>query len=203
MGASFFKAATLPRSNALEVTIEWHQHPTKNLQSRIIQLHVESFDHLYLSFSEQELGLKDGLTKKAWLQAMVVEDLEKVLAGELHLATISLNGALAGYAICTKTQIKEDHSEVYLNLLAVKPFKNLKTGEPLRVGLGRQLIDSVINRHEDATAITLDTRRINKPAIAFYEQLGFECKNRNFSEVSPVYYVGVEKRVPRPGYLAF
>lgn len=202
MQTSFFKASILPGTKALEAVVEWHACPSSDLQLRIIQLHVESFDALYQPFSEQDLGLKEGVTKKPWLRAMVVEELEKVLTGELHLATISLGGALAGYAICTQTQIKKDQSEVYLNLLAVKPFKHLKTGEHLRVGLGRQLIDSLINRHEDATAVNLDTRRINKSAIAFYEQLGFECKPKNFSEVNPVHYIGVEKRVPRPGYLA-
>src|SRR5690348_16774872 len=100
MRASFFKASILPGTKALEVVVEWHECPSSDLQLRIIQLHVESFDVLYQPFSEQDLGLKEGVTKKSWLRAMVVEELEKVLTGELHLATISLGGALAGYAIC-------------------------------------------------------------------------------------------------------
>lgn len=204
MRTSIFKAATLAGTKGLEAVIEWHQCPSKNLQASIIQLHVESFCRLYESFSMRDLGLRDGLTKEAWLHAMVVEELENVIAGELHLATVSLGGTLAGYAICTKTRIQKDHSEVYLNLLAVKPFKHLKTGVSLRLGLGRQLIDSLINRHDDATVINLDTRKINHGAIAFYEQLGFKRQRTTVSpEINQEYYVGVERRVPRPGYLAF
>lgn len=89
--------------------------------------------------------------------------------------------------------------DVYISLLAVKPFRNPRTGEKIQIGLGRQLIESLEAKMTEAIAFTLDTRLINIPGIAFYERLGFSISGqRTFGGGSPTYYTGLEKQIIRP-----
>lgn len=221
---SFFSTINREKTKLLQTTVEWHTAFTPFLEKQIIQTHMASFLDLYHDYSERQLGLKAGKTKKAWLADMIKAELDDVKAGNIFLATISIENNVVGFITClpiTQRHNKTSSSEivhqwkqrqprnaaqwqesirqdVYISLLAVKPTRDLCTNEKIQLGFGRQLIESVEAKFTDANALTLDTRLINTPGIAFYQRLGFSTTGeRTFGGSNPTYYTGCEKPLMR------
>jgi len=97
-----------------------------------------------------------------------------------------------------KGRISDLKSDVYVSLLAVKPY--CYKGEKGHLGFGSQLMQAVEDRYCNANSITLDTRRINESGRKFYQRLGFvEVENFTFSSHNMLKYVGCEKTVDRKG----
>lgn len=220
---SFFSKVNEEKTS-LQTTIEWHTQLTPLLEKQIIQTHVTSFLDLYREYSEEQLGLKVGKTKKAWLTEMIKGELEDVKAGKVFLATVSIENNVAGFITCLPVTQRYDRAsssqivqrwrqiqptkvkscqesirqDVYMSLLAVKPIRDPKTGKKIQIGLGRQLVERVESRFPDANALTLDTRLVNTSGIAFYQKLGFSLTGqRTFGGSNPVHYTGCEKRLMR------
>jgi len=184
----------------LETSIEWHTTPSTMLQKQIIETHVASFMDLDRDYSEELLGLTPGLTKAVWLTKMIEDELEEIKQGKLFLATISLQDNLAGFIVCAPVKARHEDlkADLYISLLAVKPFRDLVSKNKIRIGLGQQLVECVESRFTDANAITLDTRLINKPVMSFYEKLSFASTGqRTLGGSNPDYYTGYEKLVMR------
>jgi len=219
---SFFSKINQGKTKSLQTTVEWYTELTPLLEQQIIQTHVASFLDLYRNYSEAQLGLNPGKTKEIWLTEMIQAELNDIKAGNILLATVSIENNVAGFITCLPlahrhnkvssnqivnlwqqnqptdpTQWRESiRKDVYISLLAVKPFRNPHTGEKIQIGLGRQLIESVEAKITDANALTLDTRLINTPGIAFYEKLGFSTSGqRTFGGSNPTHYTGCEKRL--------
>ncbi|MBX3709654.1 MAG: GNAT family N-acetyltransferase [Gammaproteobacteria bacterium] len=207
----------------LQTTVEWHTELTPLLEQQIVQTHLASFLDLYRPYSENQLGLI-GKTKEIWLNEMIRTELQDIKAGNIFLATVSIENNVVGFITClppahrhnknSSSQIvnmwrqnqpadpagwqESIRKDVYISLLAVKPFRDPHTGEKIQIGLGRQLIESVEAKITDANALTLDTRLINMPGIAFYEKLGFSTSGeRTFGGSNPAYYTGCEKQLVR------
>jgi [ribosomal protein S18]-alanine N-acetyltransferase len=73
--------------------------------------------------------------------------------------------------------------ELHINTVAVDPALR-------RRGLATKLMEHVCSeaRHEGATAVTLEVRRSNEPALRLYERLGFTVE-----AVRPRYYTSPEE----------
>jgi|GEM_PF-4358955 ribosomal protein S18 acetylase RimI-like enzyme len=222
---SFFSKVNQEKTKYLQTTVEWHTELTPLLESQIIQTHVASFLDLYRNYSEEQLGLRPGLTKKIWLTEMIQAELDEIKAGNILLATVSIENNVAGFVTClpavhrhnmasanqllnlwrqnqpsNTTQWQESiRKDVYISLLAVRPFRDPDTGEKIQIGLGQQLVESVEAKMAAANALTLDTRLINTPGIAFYKKLGFSTTGqRTFGGSNVAHYTGCEKRLMRP-----
>lgn len=155
---------------------------------------------------------------------MIQAELNDVKAGNIFLATVNIENNVAGFITClplahrhnknTSSQIvnlwrqnqppgltqwqESIRKDVYISLLAVKPFRDPRTGEKIQIGLGRQLIESVDAKNADANALTLDTRLINISGIVFYKKLGFSTSGqRTFGGSNPVHYTGCKKQLMR------
>lgn len=198
---------------------------TPQLEKQIVQTHLASFLDLYQDFSEEQLGLETGKTKENWLREMILSELDEFKSGKVFLATVCLENNIAGFITCYPTTprhhdrssiklIVNDWSEgnsnhstkskwqdsisndVYISLLAVKPFYDSRTNKKIQIGLGRQLIESAEIRFTKATALTLDTRLINTSGIAFYKKLGFlPTEKHTFHGANPTHYIGCEKKL--------
>ncbi len=218
---SFFSKINQEKTKFLQTTVEWHTKLTPLLKKQIIQTHLASFLDLYSHKSEAELNLRQ--TKESWLTKMILAELEDIKAGNILLATVSIENNVAGFITClpvahrhnkaTGNQIvqrwqQQTHprqwqdairKDVYISLLAVKPIRDPYTGEKIQIGFGRQLVESVEAKMTEANALTLDTRLINTSGIAFYERLGFSRSGqRTFGGSDPAHYTGCEKRLMRP-----
>jgi ribosomal protein S18 acetylase RimI-like enzyme len=212
MYARMFSSKVNKNKSKLETSLEWHNELSPMLQKQIIATHVASFLDLYRDYSEEQLGLKSGLTKQKWLTNMIEAEIEDIKEGKVLVATISIENSVAGFVTCMPAKPRHDKkdisannwqddftTDIYISLLAVKPTYNPRTKEKIQIGLGRQLIESVEARFTNANALTLDTRLINKPGIAFYQKIGFlTTGRRTFGGSNSEYYTGVEKRVMRP-----
>lgn len=201
MHARIFSSKLIGKNKTkFNADIEWHLTPSDFLQKQIIAIHLASFLDLYAPYSEKQLGLKSGMTKQEWLTKMIIDELKEVKEGKLLLGTISLQDQIAGFIICapiTKERYQEFKADVYISLLAVKPFKD-KSEKKIHIGLGQQLVESAQARFVDANTLTLDTRRINKDAMKFYEKIGFSSTGKKtFGGSNPENYVGYEKNVMR------
>lgn len=199
MQARIFSARIKPTKSKLETDIEWRTKITPELEQQIIATHVSAFMDLYRPYTEKDLGLKPGLTKEAWLTNMIKDELEQVKKGSIYLATITVHDQVAGFITCDP--IKARHTDlkldVYIGLLAVRPFRDFKTKNKIRIGLGQELVQAAEDRFVNANTFTLDTRIIN-PAIGFYEHIGFSNTGRHtFGGNNPDYYVGFEKAITR------
>lgn len=220
---SFFSQINQEKTKSLQTTVEWHTKLTPLLEKQVTLTHVSSFLDLYKDYSEEELGLAEGITKETWLTKMIQAELEEIKKGNIFLATVSIENNVAGFVTCLPVAYRHDKSvsskivglwsqdqstdskkwqdsirkDVYISLLAVKPCHNPhKNGEKIQIGLGRQLIESVEAKFVDATALTLDTRLINTSGIAFYEKLGFSTTGeRTFGGTNPKNYTGCEKQL--------
>jgi len=207
MHARIFYSKINRTKSTLEASVEWHIAPSSLLQKKIIATHLDSFLDLYRDYSEKQLGLKPGLSKAAWLTKMIEDELEEIKQGKLYLATISLEDNIAGFIVCAPVKARNEEekardknlkTDVYISLLAIKPFRYFKSQNKIHIGLGQQLIESVESKFTDANMITLDTRLINKPAMSFYEKLGFNSTGkRTLGGSNPDYYTGYEKFIMR------
>ena len=93
-----------------------------------------------------------------WSLSMFVLELSK--AGGICRAAL-IDGKLAGYMICARYD-----EAFHLMNIAVDP-------DHRREGLGRAMIDAMIERTGADANITLEVRVSNAPAIALYESYGF------------------------------
>jgi len=195
-----FSSKINAEKSSLEMSVEWVTEPSDFLQKQIIAISVDAFLDLYSDLTEEQLGLKHGLTKKSWLTNMAQGELKELMDGNRMLAVAYLHDRLAGFVLCTHIKSKLDgfKNAVHIELLAVKPIRDLRTNEKIQVGLGKQLMETVMSRFTDANSFTLDTRLVNKQAIAFYERLGFNSTGRyTFDNLNPDHYTGYQKSIMR------
>ena len=218
---SFFSKLNPEKTKLLQTTVEWHTTLTPLMEQQIIQTHLASFLDLYRDFSEAQLGLPAGTSKKVWLTNMIQAELKDVKAGNILLATVSIENNVAGFITClpvthrhnkassspivnlwhqkptAATQWQDSiRKDAYISLLAVKPCRSSRTGKKTQIGLGRQLVESVEAKMADANSLTLDTRLINTPGIDFYKNLGFSTSGqRTFGGSDPDHYTGCEKKL--------
>jgi hypothetical protein len=203
------------KKTQFDTSVEWHKELTPALEKQIIATHLSSFIDLYKNHSEADLGtLKPGITKKAWLTKMIEDEIKDIKEGKVFIATVSVMDSIAGFITCTPVKRRDENlsrkhsnSDVYISLLAVKPFHYLMKYGPsnelkvlqakAHIGLGRQLVESVAARFPDADTITLDTRKINEDGKKFYKSLGFDPSEKTFGGSAAEYYLGYEKEVPR------
>lgn len=201
MNIRMFSSKINEKKTKLETSVEWHSTLSPMLEKQMIATHVASFLDLYRAYSEEQLGLMPGLTKKQWLINVIQEELKDIKDGKLFVATVCIQDNLAGFITCTPVKARHEDfkTDVYVSLLAVKPFCYLDDNrEKIHIGLGRQLIESVIAKFPGANTITLDTRVINTPGIAFYKTLGFSVTGkRTFAVNNPERYTGCEKQLKR------
>lgn len=200
MHPRLFTARSVHPDYDLVSSITWHTCLTPSLRDQIIKITVDSFLDAYRGLSEEKLGLRAGLTKKQWLTDMIISELNDFEKGKYSLATISLDDQAVGFIMCSAPKARHADLKVdlYIDLLAVKPFRDFYSGEKIQLGLGRQIMESVITRFDSANCINLDTRVLNTPAQAFYTKLGFSCTGAfTFGGYDPKHYTGFEKSVMR------
>ena len=186
--------------SSLDTSIEWHAQPSDKIKKMIIATHISSFLDLYKDYTENDLGLASDLSKEKWLTKMIEDDLNDVSEGKLFLATISLQDTIAGFVICAPTKSRRENlkADVYISILAIKPFRDFTTESKIHIGLGKLLVKAVSEAFISANTITLDTRRINQDAMSFYERIGFSSTgDRTLGGCNPEYYIGYEKPVMR------
>jgi len=198
MHGRVFSSKINPSKWGLELSLEWHKAPSVLLQKQIVAIHMKSFLDLYSDISEQQLGLKEGLTKETWLRNMISEELEEINQGKLFLATISLQDSTEGFIVCqpAKARHADFKVDVYISLLAISPCYH-PSGNKIRIGLGQKLVENVFLRFPEANTVTLDTRHINHEGIKFYEKLGFSSTSQTLGGSDNKYYVGYEKKFMR------
>lgn len=99
-----------------------------------------------------------------WSLAMFVLELSK--PSSICLAAHDPNGEIHGYLICAR------YDKVWhLMNVAVAP-------EMRRRGVAAALINEMFQRSGSGSRFTLEVRESNQPAIAMYEQLGFQRAGR-------------------------
>lgn len=219
---NFFSTINPQKTKFLQTSIEWQPKLTRSLEQQITQTHMSAFLDLYQHCSEEALGLAPHQTKESWLREMIKAELNELKTGKVFLATVSIEHCVVGFITCLPAAHRHDkvssqsiiHSwrhhqaseikqwqdtmrkDVYISLLAVKPFRNPHTKEKIQIGLGRALIESVEHKMTKANSLTLDTRLVNKPGIEFYKRLGFSTTGRYvFGGSSPDHYIGCEKQL--------
>ncbi len=199
MYTRLFSARINPAKSSLETFIEWHHAPlSTDLQKKIIAVHVASFIELYRDYSEEQLGLEFGVSKSKWLTQVIKSELAEVNERKLFLATVSVEDNVAGFIICAPVKPRHENfkNDVYISTIAVKPLCDFKSRNKIHIGLGQQLVKCIESRFPNANTITLDTRLINKPAMLFYERLGFNATGRRtLGGCNPDYYAGYEKSI--------
>lgn len=196
MRSRLFSSKINLAKSSLAVSVEWDDCPAELVEKQIIATHVASFLDLYKDFTESDLGLAPGLSKKAWLTNMIKGELEEVKHGKLHLAIACIDDRVVGFIICEPVKARREDlkNDVYISLLAANPFRDFKSEEKIHIGIGRHLMESAEKRFSEMNTLTLDTRLINKAAIKFYEKLGFNSTGRRtFGGSNPDHYVGYEK----------
>jgi len=196
MRAQLFSSKINSTKSNLEIAIEWQSILSPDLQKQITATHLASFLDLYLPYTEQQLGLKPELSKEEWLTKMIQDELHEVKQGKLFLATAHAQDKLVGFIMCAPSKARHENLkvDVYISLLAVKPIRDFKSKNKIRIGLGQQLVESAEARFTDANTLTLDTRYINQSAMAFYEKIGFNATGtRTFGGSNPKHYLGLEK----------
>lgn len=200
MHPRLFAAKIDTKKSGLETAITWHTTLSDTLRRQIIAVHVDSFMDAYRNLSEEMLGLKPGVNKKEWLTKMIESELDEFNKGERTLAAITLNDCIAGYIMCSAVKARHTNlkTDLYIEMLAVKPLRDFYCGAKIQLGLGRQLMDSAIAKFDSANSIILDTRVLNTPAKEFYERIGFNCTGKlTFGDYDSKHYTGFEKSVMR------
>ncbi len=183
---------------ARQVTsIEWYVSLPENIEKEIIRIDEQAFGDLYAECTEADLWLEPGIKKADWIRRLATSKLGQFKQGHHHIATISIDDKIVGFVMCApvKPRGSDLKNDVFVSLLAVKPLRDFN-GEKLRVGLGRQLMESLMQRFEDGNTIILDTRTMNKPALEFYHNLGFKALGN-----APLVYVNLEKNLPLPKFI--
>lgn len=186
----------------LDVTIEWRTHLSAHEKKQVIRTGVEAFLDLYKDHTEEALGLTPGLVKRTWLTDMMTQSaLPMFENGGLHLAIATVNDSVAGIIMCKPVTARQEDlkTDLYISILTVKPlYSLLDPAQKIRIGLGKQLLESAIARFSEANTVTLDTRRINTSGIAFYQALGFAVtEDATYGGYDLGKYVGLEKSVMR------
>lgn len=103
------------------------------------------------------------ISVQAFSQPMSSAEFERELSVRFSLILIAeVNGALAGFI-----NIWRVCGEADLNNIAVDTAYR-------RRGIGQALLDAGIRECSDCSVMTLEVRRSNSAAIAFYEKNGFE-----------------------------
>ena len=194
MQARLFKNRINSNKTMLETCVEWHTDLTPALEQEITRINVQAFTELYAPYSATELGLAAETTKADFIRRLVDEPIAAFKQGQHHIATISLLDKVVGFVMCTNINSRD----VFISLIAVKPLHYLSGKHAkINIGLGTQLIESVINKFPDANTVKLDTRTLNYSGIDFYRHLGFQIhENKTFGGSSPLYYVACQKVLP-------
>ena len=96
-----------------------------------------------------------------WSLAMFVLELSK--ASGICLAADTPERALAGYLVCSR-------QDTVWHLMNVAVVPELR-----RQGIGRTLLETLLERLEPRDQLTLEVRRSNHAALRLYEQFGFRA----------------------------
>ena len=105
----------------------------------------------------------------------------------LRFVSVTAEGKLVGFALFEKT----GQEEIYVGELAIDP-------EHWRQGLGRFLMEAILEKEPETKKIWLITENVNRGAQRFYESLGFQPSSQIHEGYSSDLYRGYEKSVISP-----
>jgi ribosomal protein S18 acetylase RimI-like enzyme len=133
--------------------------------SELRRLFVCSFYEYYKTI-ESQLNLPVGESLLAWLEKAFDEEADELLSHKcrcLLASTFSPSPAIVGFL--TIKESKTDPDDIYLSQCAVDPeFK--------RKGYGLLLLKHLITMFPSTASYVCLCRRVNKPALKFYEKCG-------------------------------
>lgn len=120
-------------------------------------IHIVPFDaqHVYAVAQIEQACFAD-----PWTEEGLREELDNTCAR--FLTAVTEDGTVAGYIGCHTVL-----DEGYIANVAVSPTHR-------RRGIGRQLVQALLERSEDLAFVTLEVRVSNQAAIALYTDCGFQ-----------------------------
>ncbi|CAF1335473.1 unnamed protein product [Rotaria sp. Silwood1] len=142
--------------------------PTSNNDPLLIKLQrlfVSSFSEYY-KIIEPQLNLPTDETLLTWLEKAFNEEVNELLSHQCRCFVIYTSSSLSVVAgFLTIKENKNDSNDIYISQYAVDPaFK--------RQGYGLHLLKYLGKVFPSATSYTCLCRRVNKPALKFYEKCG-------------------------------
>ncbi|CAF1000456.1 unnamed protein product [Rotaria sordida] len=142
--------------------------PTSNNDPLLIELRhlfVSSFYENYKTV-ESQLNLPAGETLLTWLETAFNEEANKLLSHNCRCFLIYTSSSLSVISgFLTIKENENDSNDIYISQCAIDPtFK--------RQGYGLHLLKYLTKVFPFATSYTCLCRRVNKPALKFYEKCG-------------------------------
>ncbi|CAF2832422.1 unnamed protein product [Rotaria sp. Silwood2] len=166
--------------------------PTSNDDSLLIELRrvfISAFYEYYKTI-EPQLNLPTGETLLNWLETAFNEEVNELLSHQCRCFVIYTpppSSVVAGFLTIKESKI--DSNGIYISQYAVDPvFK--------RQGYGLCLLKYLSTVFPSATSYTCLCRRLNKPALKFYERCGAtfidEDQLVTMYGYSPTDYIGLQ-----------
>jgi ribosomal protein S18 acetylase RimI-like enzyme len=142
--------------------------PTNNNDPVLVQLRhlfVSSF-YEYYNTIEPQLNLPKGITLQHWLENAFDEEADELLSHKCRCFLISTpppSSVIIGFLTIVDTE--NDPNGIYISQCAIDPiFK--------RKGYGLLLLKYLTSIFPATTSYTCLCRRVNKPALQFYQKCG-------------------------------
>jgi ribosomal protein S18 acetylase RimI-like enzyme len=166
--------------------------PTNNNDPILIELRhlfVSSFYEYYKTV-ESQLNLPAGKSLLSWLEEAFDEEADELLSHKCRcfvIYTCPPSSVIAGFL--TTTDSKNEPHGIYIAQFAIDPtFK--------RKGYGLLLLKHLTSFYPSATSYTCLCRRINKPALKFYEKCGAKLIDDNLVVIqygyNPLDYLSIQ-----------
>lgn len=145
------------------------------LYEKGLTVYLEAFRTLYTALNVEN--------RESHFQETMKHELELVKAHpkEIHWLVAMKGDRSVGLSIYEFYT----YPDIYVREVAVLP-------EYQRKGIGRELTFAPLRDLSDVRKVAIVTRKVNKPAIAFYESLGFHTSDFSHSEYDPHKYIGME-----------
>jgi ribosomal protein S18 acetylase RimI-like enzyme len=166
--------------------------PTNNNDPILIKLRplfVSSF-YQYYKTVESQLNLPAGKSLLSWLEQTFDEEADELLSHKCRcfvIYTPTPSSAIAGFL--TVADSKNEPHGIYISQFAIDPiFK--------RKGYGLLLLKHLMSVYPSGTSFTCLCRRVNKPALDFYEKCGAKFIDDNLVATqygyNPLDYLGIQ-----------
>jgi ribosomal protein S18 acetylase RimI-like enzyme len=126
------------------------------------RLFVASFYEYYKTI-EPQLDLPAGKTLLLWLEQAFDEEVDELFSHRCRCFLALSSSTIVGFL--TTQESKNDSNGIYISQCAVDPACK-------RQGYGLQLLQHLSTIFPSATSYTCLCRRVNKPALDFYEKCG-------------------------------
>ena len=153
----------------------------------------EAFNDVYQDISLEKLKIGQPGSKhqslKDFFKALMDEDEEALKSKTPDVYFIRVrdeNDKVLGYASFDVEEKERQILEAYIRLLAVAPLAQGK-------GIGRELVNSILEKQPHLSRLYLVTRRVNEQAIGFYKHIGFQESSDRHEGFDPTLYIGLEK----------